>query len=89
MFEQTEPCWIQSRLWGWTWRARGCVPADENIGTLEAVCDGRMIRKRNNSLPTLCKLLDTVLLLSLYIQKCLTALETFLILNPDPSHRVC
>lgn len=44
---------------------------------LEAVCDGR----------TLWKLLDTVLLSSLYIQQCLTAMETLLILNPDPSQR--
>lgn len=89
MFEQTEPLWIQASLWGWTWKARGCVPGDENTSMLEAVCDGRMIRKGNNTLPALCKLLDTVLILSLYIQQCLTALEVFLILNPDPSHRLC
>lgn len=27
IFEQTEPVWTQTSLWGWTWRARGRVPA--------------------------------------------------------------
>ena len=55
------------------------------LGEPEAVYLQMRTLVLNNTLPTLCKLLDAVLLSSLYIQQCLTALEIFLILNPDPS----